>query len=82
MDKIVENAELEEEKKSIWFEAKRPLHDIESEEKRLDKHQEILKKHLAQEEKLKEEEIDKAEDEIGKIQEALGGKRKKKWRIW
>ena len=52
MEQIQERAELEEEKKSIWFEAKRNLHDIDSEEKRLEKHQEILRQHLA-EEKLK-----------------------------
>ena len=57
------------------------MHDIDKEEKRIEKHQEILKQHLA-EERLKEQSKESAGEKLEQMQENLVGKRKKKWRIW
>ena len=46
MEEREKQAQEEEMKKSIWYEAKKDLHDIDKQEKRLEQNQELLRQHL------------------------------------
>ena len=88
---IEEQAKQDKEKETVWFEGKRELFDPENETKRLERHQAILKQHLAEEMKKKGVDIDgevekvlpEYEKDIYKeTVDNLPVKRKQKWRIW
>lgn len=91
MIEIEEQAKQEKEKETVWFEGKRELFDPESETKRLERHQAILKQHLAEEMKKKgvsiDGEVEKVlpeyeRDPLKDSVDSLPVKRKQKWRIW
>ena len=91
IQEIEDLKKLEKEKETVWFEGKRDMYDPDHEEKRLERHQAILKQHLAEERKKQgldvnddyekvtpEYEKDPMKDSV----DSLPVKRKQKWRIW
>ena len=95
MAEIEEKAKQEQDKDNIWAQAdvKRDLFDPEQEAKRNERHQAILKQHLAEERKKQGLEVPENIEEVkpeyqGKDDpmkdsvDSLPVKRKQKWRIW
>ena len=91
MEEIEEKARMERDKDNIWqADAKRDLYDPDNEEKRKDRHQAILKQHLAEERKKQGLEVGEYEevkpeyekDPMKESVDSLPVKRKQKWRIW
>jgi len=78
IQEIEEQQRLEREKESIFFEGKRDLYDPDKETQRMERHQAILKQHLADERKKQGVPDDPMKDSV----DSLPVKRKQKWRIW
>ena len=91
MEEIAEQARRDLDKDNIWqADAKRDLYDPEKERERNERHQAILKQHLAEERKkqgLEVVDFDQVKPEYEKDPmkdsvDSLPVKRKQKWRIW
>ena len=91
MEEIEEKARQVREKDNIWEnDAKRDLYDPDNERQRMDRHQAILKQHLAEERKKQGKDVgdyeevkpDYDKDPMKDSVDSLPVKRKQKWRIW